>query len=120
MTAKKKPVCDKDCLNCVFDDCINDEMDAGDYAAARELERDFIFPKTARQESNAAKKKAYYEENRESIAAKRKAYREENREAIAAYKKAYYKENREEWNAYMREYQRKKRLLKAENGGAVL
>ena len=105
--AKKKesPICDKDCLNCKFPDCICDDMDAEDYAESRRLDCEFVFPKTKRQES---------------IAAKKKAYREENRESIAAKKKAYYEENREKWNAYMREYRRKKRLIKAENGGAVL
>ena len=68
---RDNPVCDRDCFNCRFDDCICDEMTAADYAESRKLQ-DFVQPKTMKEKSIAAKKKAYYEENRESIAAKKK------------------------------------------------
>ncbi len=44
------PVCDKDCLNCKFDDCIYDEW------------------------------RAYQEKNREKIAAYQRAYREKKKQ----------------------------------------
>ena len=83
---KPEPVCNRDCLNCIFDDCICDEMTHEDYKALRKM--DFICgAKETPDAKIAAYKKAYYEANREEIAAKRKAYREANREEIAARKK---------------------------------
>ena len=51
-------VCDKDCFNCPYDDCVLDELDAKDYAQTREIEGALLFPKTAAQEKIAAKKRA--------------------------------------------------------------
>ena len=96
-------ICDRDCFNCRFDDCICDEMTADDWKAARGID-DFIHTKTAKEKSIEAYKKQYYEENRESIAAYQKKYREENRESIAAYKKQYYKENRKTIAAKQKKY----------------
>ena len=45
------------------------------------------------EESIAAYKKDYYQENKESIAVYRKDYRQENKESIAAYQKDYQQEN---------------------------
>ena len=73
MSRKKEPVCNRDCLNCIHDDCICDDMTAADYAELRELD-EYAMPKTRKQRAIAAYQKAYYEENRESIAAKKKAY----------------------------------------------
>ena len=92
--SRPAPICERDCFNCKFADCIREDLTAADYDDARALEV-FIHPPTPAQRRIAAKQKAYREENREAIAAKQKAYREENREAIAAKKKAYYEENRE-------------------------
>ena len=82
------PICNKDCLHCPYPDCINDELDYGDYKAAAELEREIILPRTAKQRKVAARKKAYYEANREKVATYQKAYREANREKLAAQQKA--------------------------------
>ena len=105
--------CNRDCFNCPFPDCIEDEMTAADYDEARERDREIIFPKSRKEKQIAAKKKAYREANREEIAAKQKAYREANREEIAAKKKAYREANREKYNAYMRDYMKKRRLANA-------
>ena len=67
-------VCDKNCFECRFPDCICDEMDAEDWRATREMD-EYAIPKTAKQEKIAAYHKAYYEANREAIAAKKKARR---------------------------------------------
>ena len=77
-------ICDRDCFNCRFDDCICDEMTADDWKAARGID-DFIHTKTEKEKSIAAYQKQYYEENRESIAAKQKKYREENRESLISF-----------------------------------
>ena len=85
--SRPAPICERDCFNCKFADCIREDLTAADYDDARALEV-FIHPPTPAQRRIAAKQKAYREENREAIAAKQKAYYEENREAIAAKKKA--------------------------------
>ena len=90
---KSEPVCNRDCLNCLFDDCIRDEMTHEDYKALRKM--DFI---CGAKETPDAK-----------IAAKRKAYREANREEIAAYQKAYYEANREEIAAKRKAYREAKK-----------
>ena len=96
-------ICNKDCLNCVFYDCINDTLTAADYRAARELD-EFIRPKTRKEKQIAAKKREYREANREQIAAYQREYREANREQIAAKQREYYEANREQIAAKQREY----------------
>ena len=83
---EREKVCDKDCFNCPYDDCINDELDAEDYRSARAID-DFVRPRTRAEEAIAAKKREYREANREAIAAKKREYYEANREAIAAKKR---------------------------------
>ena len=80
--------CNRDCFNCVFEDCIEDELTLEDYKQEAELDKEILFPKTAKQKKIAAGQKAYREANREKIAAGQKAYYEANREKIAAGKKA--------------------------------
>ena len=80
--------CNRDCFNCVFDDCIEDELSHEDYKQEAALEKEILFPRTAKEKKIAAGQKAYYEANREKIAAGKKAYYEANREKIAAGQKA--------------------------------
>lgn len=81
---KSAPVCDRDCLNCIYPDCILDEgPDASEYRAMAEMDRELF--RSYKQKKVAAQKKAYYEANREKVAAQQKAYREANREKVAAY-----------------------------------
>ena len=101
--------CNRDCFNCPFEDCIVDDLNADDYRALSVIEKEILFPKTAKQKKIAAGKKAYYEANREKIAAGQKAYYEANREKIAAGQKAYREANREKYNQYMRDYLKKRR-----------
>ena len=104
-------VCDRNCFNCVYEDCICDDLNAEDYALQRKVEREIVIPKTRKEVRTAAKKKAYYEANRDEIAAKQKAYREANRDEIAAKQKAYREANRDKYNRYMREYYHKRKAL---------
>ena len=89
-----KPVCNRDCFNCVFEDCVLDELNHDDYKQSAAIEKELLFPQSAKQKK---------------IAAGKKAYREANREKIAAGQKAYYEANREKINQYMREYMRERR-----------
>ena len=77
-------ICDRDCFNCRFDDCICDEMTADDWKEARGID-DSIHTKTAKEKAIVAYQKRYREENRETIAAYQKRYREENREALISF-----------------------------------
>ena len=72
-------ICNKDCFNCTYEDCVLDTLDAEDYALARKIEAEVILPKSKEQERSAAKQRAYREANRDA------------------------------YNAYMREYLRKRR-----------
>lgn len=87
-------VCNHDCFNCPYPDCIVDGMTAEEYRESSRIERELIRPKSRKEIAIAAKQREYYEANRESIAAK---------------KREYYEANREKHNAYMREYRRKQR-----------
>ena len=57
---------------------------------------------------SAAKKRAYYEQNKDEIAAKQRAYREQNKDEIAAKKRAYYEQNKDEIAAKQRAYREQK------------
>ena len=89
----RRPVCDKDCFHCPFDDCINDEMDSQDYAEAADRDRKLNCTEKGKQSVEAQRK--YYRKNREKILAYQRAYYAKHREECAAYRKAYYEENRE-------------------------
>jgi len=91
-------VCNRDCFNCPYEDCIVDGMTLEEYAESRQ--RELTMHKTPAQKRAAAKRKAYYEANRDEIAAKKKAYYEANRDEIAAKQKAYYEANRDKWKRY--------------------
>lgn len=71
---RRGPVCDKDCFNCKFEDCIYDELDAVDYAESSRLDKELT--QTAKQKKLAAQQRAYYEANCEKLAAQKRAYYE--------------------------------------------
>ena len=93
-------VCDKDCFNCIYDDCICDELDHADYKELAALESEIVLPKSFSQKRRAACQKAY---------------REANKDKVAAYKKAYYEANKEKYNRYMREYMKMRRENEVQN-----
>ena len=80
-------VCNRDCFNCTFDDCILDALDAEDYKEQRRIEKEILLPKSAKEKKIAAKKRAYREANREKYNAYMREYkrkqREKAREALA-------------------------------------
>ena len=114
-------ICDRDCFNCHFDDCICDEMTAADWKEARGID-DFIHTKTAKEKAIVAYQKRYREENRETIAAYQKRYYEENRETIAAHQKRYREENREALISFgdaLRAVRKRLKLSQADAGRLV-
>lgn len=57
-------VCDKDCFNCTYADCVNDEMDHEDYREAADRDRELFI--TPRKRKRAAYQKAYNKANRDA------------------------------------------------------
>ena len=84
------PVCNRDCFQCPFPDCVDDRITQEERRAS--MIRDSELKERSKV---AAAKKAYYEANREKVAAAKKAYYEANREKVAAAQKAYREANRE-------------------------
>ena len=102
MSKKQEALCDKDCFNCKFPDCIYDGLDANDYAETSA--RDKILTQTPEQKKLAAQQRAYYEANKEKLAAQQRAYYEANKEKLAAQKRAYREANKEKLAAQKRAY----------------
>ena len=72
MAVRPIPVCDRDCFNCQFEDCVLDEG-----------------PNAAEYRELALIDKSLFETpEKRKVAASQKAYREANREKVAAYQKA--------------------------------
>jgi len=111
MARKKEAVCDLDCFNCKFEDCINDILEAEDYEESQKLDNTIMAQrrqKNARKMSLYAKnkKKEYFTEDRENEKAYARAYYSLNRERLlkyrmqnkdrkSAYDRRYFKQNRE-------------------------
>lgn len=88
-------MCNKDCFNCVFSDCINDEISNDDLTALEEIEKivGLIKPK---------KKSGYTKE-------RKRQYYYEHKDKFREYKRKYYQENKERLEAYQKEYTAKHR-----------
>ena len=121
-----KPICNRDCFHCPYEDCINDELLLEDYQVEKEIDllsgaREYNTSESHRaakkkyreenKEKVAAYSKKYREENKEKVAAYSKKYREENKEKAAAYRKKYYEENKEKWKEYNQKSRQKKSSL---------
>ncbi len=94
------PVCEKNCFECPFEDCIYDGVDAEDCRELSCIEREFIKPVALEDGEKEAYHKTYYKANREKILARNKAYREANKETIRIKKKIYREKNRDKRQAY--------------------
>ena len=69
----KGPVCNRDCFNCIYEDCIDGSMTHRDYQEQAAIEKELLFPKTAAEKKVAEYQKAYREANREKAIARKKA-----------------------------------------------
>lgn len=107
------PVCDKNCFACPFPDCINDAMDAEDYAEARGRDKLLQCPtghgrrpdrsveaqRREQMDRRNAYNRAWYAKNREAILTALRERRESDPEYAAqrkAYRRAHYLANRAE------------------------
>lgn len=97
--------CNKDCLNCQYPDCVNDEFTLAEYDAINS--RDV-------QVKTKGGDLSYYQRHREEILTRQRMHRQENKEKVAARKKRYNETHREAIRAYQREWIRKKRAMQRE------
>lgn len=100
----KKAVCNKDCFNCPYPDCVNGTLDMEDYAEAAALdaalmasERGTTYKSVKKSPEQAAKasarRKKYYEEHRERSAATHHEWYMQNKEKVLATHTQYRKAN---------------------------
>lgn len=107
-----KAICDMDCFNCKYEDCINDKLEFEDYVLSSYIDNDIILRrngkiprkmseiaikrkkeyKTENKQKEKAYAQAYYTLNRERF----KKYRLENRERKSAYDRVYFERNRDD------------------------
>ena len=72
MAVRTTPVCNRDCFNCQFDDCILEEgPNAEEYRELALIDKSLF--ETPEKRKLAAYKKAYREANREKVAASKKS-----------------------------------------------
>lgn len=125
-------ICNRDCFQCAFDDCILPEEDVSHSEASAADRRDRIarlispqsYPRkpykprrsSSRKPYQTSKpaishdKQEYYRKNRDTILAKKREYYRKNRDVILEKDAVYYEKNREqilekhaEWKAKNRE-----------------
>ena len=121
MMGTKKQVCNGDCFNCIYPDCIvDDHITKEEIAASKELDREAKWQdkdnrerhlaeyRAAHREEYNAYQNAYQREWREAHREEHNAYHREyyaaHREEIAARRREWREAHREEYNAYHREY----------------
>lgn len=108
-------LCNRDCFNCVHDDCVLDEVsDAESLAADR---RD---AEARRENAKSDYYKAYYRANAPRLREKSRAKYKANKERALEYQREYRKTHRERVNARERAYReanREKRRAQAKEGG---
>lgn len=126
-----KPKCDHDCLNCIYDDCISDDLARLNEDADRfNGNKSSIVNRTYKtSEAHRASSRAYHEKNREKhlayereynqthadeIRESKRAYRAAHREQYRDANKKYYYEHRAEILEKKREYRKRKKALLAE------
>ena len=74
-------ICDYDCFNCKYADCINDGPPKSEYW------RDYY---RRNREAVCAKQREYYYRNQDTVRAYQRKYRAENREKVRAQQRAHY------------------------------
>ena len=116
-------ICDHDCLNCKFDDCIlpdeagvsadeirmSDELDKEAFTSNCEADYE---GEMARRKRVATVKRRYYVRHRAACLSYVRDYNERNRERRNDYARTFYEQNRERINERRRELRRLNRKTK--------
>jgi len=100
-----KLVCDLNCFECKFEDCINDRLERSDYKISQSIDENIIKQrkdkKTRKLSALAIKRKEEYKtEDKNKALAYARAYYDLNRSRLIKYRL----QNRERKSAYDREY----------------
>lgn len=104
MTAK----CNRDCFNCTFADCIEDELSEEDYRELRAIDKN-ILKTSGKAQDKKQRKHEWYMANRTRILARQKLWYEAHRTSVAVRQRAYYEAHREAALARQREWREKRR-----------
>lgn len=95
-------ICDYNCPNCKFSDCINDKLTMDDFKRSDELDKEITI--------TATYKWIRSEERRKLDRAYARQYNQEHEEQVKQVTKKWKEENRERINAYKREWVEKRKL----------
>lgn len=96
----KKEICNYDCFNCIYDDCINDSLSYNDYKQSKALDKES-------KQVTGKVAETYYERNKERIRMQRKQYYKKNKEKVLQYHKEYMQKVKKENPFYYKEYYQK-------------
>ena len=112
--------CDYNCANCKFDDCINDELTAEEYAedvVGAEIPRNVLLARERanryarkHREENRQRSIEHYYQNKEKYNDQVKQYAKDNKGRIAANKRKRYQANIEVEREKQRIYREKCKL----------
>lgn len=104
-------ICDKDCFNCKFPDCILDDSDAVDERVLCDLDKQIEKSMTAeelRKQKQREYGKRYYQEHKEECRARAKEYQRTHRWQVKQTKRKWYINNKERVKQQHQEYYRRK------------
>lgn len=113
-------VCNRDCFNCIYEDCIDDRVTPEEYQRSAAVDRQHALAKDDQKqkardyylqnrEKKLAAAKVYYQSHKKEAKAYLRKYRANNRELTNARQRAWYAKHREEILARQREQRLKKR-----------
>jgi hypothetical protein len=94
-------MCNHDCFNCQYEDCIEDDLTLDDFKFSKALDR-YNSESNFKKEKLRKKSTEYNSRNRSKNRDYAKRYYQNNTEKVVRNVRAWQKENREYWNTYMR------------------
>ena len=114
-------LCNRDCLNCLYSDCIVDGISADEEKQSGwrderaillkvEADIDFLQRKDKKPRNNqswsseAERSKNYYQENRELVLAKKRKYYFQNKQVVSDAHKKWRESHKSEISEYNRKY----------------
>jgi hypothetical protein len=99
-------VCNRDCFNCPYEDCVVDGESALEVARAEQRDQQAVCKPP---EADRAYRKRYYEKHRAIETQRSRAYYQEHRFELSDKKREYYLRNRERILAQQKEYRNQKK-----------
>lgn len=104
---EENKVCNGDCFNCVYDDCIYDEGIDPTKARKRETQRRYY---EKHKEKMQAYKRQWYEEHKEHVRQQKREWYEKNKQKKLEYGRQHYQANKEIKNKRVVSLRRQKAL----------